>query len=593
MYLTFYGLTEKPFNSTPDPKFLYMSSAHREALAQLLYGTQERKGFIVLTGKVGTGKTTLLHALRQRLNGQSAIAFVVNSGLSFDALLEYVLADLGIAKGGDSRAQRLIALNTFLIERERAGQNTVLIIDEAQNLDEATLEQIRMLSNFETPTSKLLQILLVGQPELKTRLASPELRQLKQRVGLRCQIPALTPEETRAYIRTRLRIAGARDLRLVRRHGGGPHLGILRRDSTAHQHPRRPLASLRLRRPEAPDRSARGESGDRISRGGHAIPAPAQGLSRHEDSAPGAVESRSRGDGARERRRGARPRLQWGHAEDRPVSESTPAMSTFFKALERAEQDRALRRAQEASPEPTGEEQRAVSPSATEPAPPTESASRQPTDAASPRDEGANGLDEHLVSLIAPSSFEAEQYRALRHMIEQLHRSEALSVIAISSADAGDGKTTTTINLAGALAQAADARVLVVDADLRGANVATDLGIDEAPGLVDLILRTDLALETAVQVCPDLNLSVLPAGRRPSAPYEVLKSPRVADLLAEARQKYDFVIIDTSPLVTVPDSRVAGEVGGRLCHRRSGPPDATPACRGSAQSHRAQLKSRE
>jgi general secretion pathway protein A len=214
MYLTFYGLTEKPFNATPDPKFLYMSSAHREALAQLLYGTQERKGFIVLTGKVGTGKTTLLHALCQRLNGQSAIAFVVNSSLSFDALLEYVLADFGIAKGGDSRAQRLIAFNTFLIERERAGQNTVLIIDEAQNLDPGTLEQIRMLSNFETPTRKLLQILLVGQPELKARLASPELRQLKQRVGLRCQIPPLTLEETRAYIRTRLRIAGARDLGL-------------------------------------------------------------------------------------------------------------------------------------------------------------------------------------------------------------------------------------------------------------------------------------------------------------------------------------------------------------------------------------------
>jgi general secretion pathway protein A len=214
MYLTFYGLPEKPFNATPDPRFLYMTPGHREALAQLLYGTQERKGFIVLTGKVGTGKTTLLHALRQRLNGQSAVSFVVNSTLPFDELLEYVLEDLAITKTGDSRAQRLIALNNFLIERERAGQNTVLIIDEAQNLDVTTLEQIRLLSNFETPTSKLLQILLVGQPELKSRLNLPQLLQLKQRVGLRCQISPLTPEETSAYIRTRLRIAGARDLGL-------------------------------------------------------------------------------------------------------------------------------------------------------------------------------------------------------------------------------------------------------------------------------------------------------------------------------------------------------------------------------------------
>jgi len=214
MYLTFYGLSEKPFNATPDPKFLYMSPGHREALAQLVYGTQERKGFIVLTGKVGTGKTTLLHALRQRLGDQSAIAFVVNSTLPFDELLEYILEDLGISKRGESRAQRLIALNNYLIERERAGQNTVLVVDEAQNLDAATLEQIRLLSNFETPTSKLLQILLAGQPELKTKLNLPELQQLKQRVGLRCHIPSLTSEEIRSYIRTRLRIAGGRDLNL-------------------------------------------------------------------------------------------------------------------------------------------------------------------------------------------------------------------------------------------------------------------------------------------------------------------------------------------------------------------------------------------
>jgi general secretion pathway protein A len=214
MYLSFYGLAEKPFNATPDPRFLYMTPGHREALAQLFYGTQERKGFIVLTGRVGTGKTTLLHALCQRLNGQSAVSFVVNSTLPFDELLQYVLEDLGVTKTGESRVQRLMALNHFLIERERAGQNTVLIIDEAQNLDVATLEQIRLLSNFETPTSKLLQILLVGQPELKGRLNLPELQQLKQRVGLRCQIPPMTLEETRAYIRTRLRIAGARDLGL-------------------------------------------------------------------------------------------------------------------------------------------------------------------------------------------------------------------------------------------------------------------------------------------------------------------------------------------------------------------------------------------
>jgi general secretion pathway protein A len=212
MYLSFYGLKEKPFNATPDPRFLYLSPAHREALAQLVYGTQERKGFIILTGKVGTGKTTLLHALRQRLNPLTAISFVVNSSLSFDGILEFMLEDLGIAKGAESRSQRLIALNDFLIEQERAGQNTVLVLDEAQNLDPLTLEQIRLLSNFETPNNKLLQIVLAGQPEFKANLLLPQLQQLKQRIELRCQIAPLTREQTREYIRTRLRVAGARDL---------------------------------------------------------------------------------------------------------------------------------------------------------------------------------------------------------------------------------------------------------------------------------------------------------------------------------------------------------------------------------------------
>ena len=211
MYLTFYGLKEKPFNTTPDPKFLYLTGGHREALAQLVYGVQESKGFIVLTGEVGTGKTTLIHALLQRLNGQTTVAFVPNSGLPFDGLLEYILEDFGIGERGSSPAQRLFALNNYLIERRRASQSSVLIIDEAQNLEPPTLEQIRLLSNFETPTDKLLQIVLAGQPELEAKLERPELRQLQQRIGLRCRITSLSLKDTAAYIRKRLATAGAPD----------------------------------------------------------------------------------------------------------------------------------------------------------------------------------------------------------------------------------------------------------------------------------------------------------------------------------------------------------------------------------------------
>lgn len=214
MYLTFYGLREKPFGATPDPRFLYLTPGHREALAQLVYGVEEGAGFVVLTGEVGTGKTTLVQTLCRRLDSRTAVAFVVNSTLAFDELLECALQDFGIKESHATRSQRLMALKEFLVERERLDERAVLILDEAQNLSVQTLEGIRLLTNFETPTRKLLQVILVGQPEFATKLALPELRQLRQRVSIRCRIGPLTRAETGLYIRSRLRVAGARDAQL-------------------------------------------------------------------------------------------------------------------------------------------------------------------------------------------------------------------------------------------------------------------------------------------------------------------------------------------------------------------------------------------
>jgi general secretion pathway protein A len=214
MYLSFYGFDEKPFSTTPDPRFLYLTPGHREALAQLRYAVEGGKGFLVLTGEIGTGKTTLLRTLLQRLGPETATAFIGNPRLPFDELVEYMLEEFGVAAAGTSRAQRLVALNRFLSARSGIGQRTVLAIDEAQNLDVSTLEDIRLLSNFERPEAKLLQILLVGQPELQTTLDRPELRQLQQRIELQCRIPRLTAAETHNYIRTRLRVANCRDLGL-------------------------------------------------------------------------------------------------------------------------------------------------------------------------------------------------------------------------------------------------------------------------------------------------------------------------------------------------------------------------------------------
>jgi type II secretory pathway predicted ATPase ExeA len=214
MYLAFFGLREKPFGTTPDPRFLYLTAGHREALSQLVYAVEEGAGFSVLTGEVGTGKTTLVQALCRRLDSRTAIAVVVNSTLSFDELLECALQDFGIKGSHATRSQRLMALKEFLLEREKADERAVLILDEAQNLSVQALEGIRLLSNFETPTRKLLQVILVGQPEFADKLGVPELRQLRQRVSIRCRIGSLTRAEAELYIRARLRVAGARDAQL-------------------------------------------------------------------------------------------------------------------------------------------------------------------------------------------------------------------------------------------------------------------------------------------------------------------------------------------------------------------------------------------
>jgi general secretion pathway protein A len=212
MYEHFYNLEEKPFNLTPDPRYIYFTEKHCEALANLVYGIRERKGFIVLSGEVGTGKTTLVNALLDTLERTGILsAFIFNPILSSPEFFEYLLADLNLKDEARSKSQSLIKLNSFLLERYRMGQVTVLIIDEAQNLSTEILEEVRLLTNLETATEKLLQIVLVGQPELSLKLNSPELRQLKQRVNLRCSLDPLTLFETKEYIRTRLEIAGLPD----------------------------------------------------------------------------------------------------------------------------------------------------------------------------------------------------------------------------------------------------------------------------------------------------------------------------------------------------------------------------------------------
>lgn len=209
MYLDYLGLREHPFSVTTDPAFLYLSRRHREALSHMMYGIRERKGFIEITGEIGTGKTTLCKALLRQLEDTTRTALILHSGLSELQLLQAVIQDFGLDPMRGNRFGLFNELNRFLIEQATLGNNIVLIIDEAQNLSLRVLEQIRMLSNLETDKQKLVQIVLVGQPQLRDKLDRPSLRQLQQRIGVRYHILPLDGEEVRTYIEHRLGIAGS------------------------------------------------------------------------------------------------------------------------------------------------------------------------------------------------------------------------------------------------------------------------------------------------------------------------------------------------------------------------------------------------
>lgn len=215
MYEAYYNLSENPFGTTPDPRFLYKSKAHREALAYLAYGVFRKKGFLALSGEVGIGKTTVVRAFVQTFHPCLEVAFILNTRVTFQELLYMLLSDFGVEIKNDSKVAMLTSLNAFLIEKFANNQNPLLVIDEAQNLSPEILEELRMLSNLETDEQKLIQIVLVGQPELNDLLEREDLRQLRQRIPGVFHMQLLSREEVLRYVHFRLAVAGLRSGRLV------------------------------------------------------------------------------------------------------------------------------------------------------------------------------------------------------------------------------------------------------------------------------------------------------------------------------------------------------------------------------------------
>lgn len=208
MYTSFFGFTSKPFQLTPDPEFLFLSRAHKKALTYLNYGITENVGFILITGEIGAGKTTVLRSIIKKIPQGVRLARVNNTRVNSEQLIAMICEDFGIDVAGCEKTRMLSKLSDFIIDRYSQGERSIIIIDEAQNLKPAHLEEIRMLSNLETDKSKLLQIILVGQPELNLTLSIPELEQLRQRIAINTHISPLSRIETEAYIRHRLKVAG-------------------------------------------------------------------------------------------------------------------------------------------------------------------------------------------------------------------------------------------------------------------------------------------------------------------------------------------------------------------------------------------------
>lgn len=208
MYLEFFGLREMPFNITPDPRFLFLTANHREAMDSVVYGILERKGFVQLVGEVGCGKTTICRAALRGLADRARTALILNPTITENQLIRAILTDLGCTPKSNQRLALIEQLNAYLLEGARQGGNVAVIIDEAQALAPAVMEQVRLLSNLETDQHKLMQIVLCGQPELEDRLAEPEMRQLRQRITVRCRLTPLSEAETGEYIQHRLSVAG-------------------------------------------------------------------------------------------------------------------------------------------------------------------------------------------------------------------------------------------------------------------------------------------------------------------------------------------------------------------------------------------------
>ena len=565
MYTEFYGLRKLPFSITPDPTFVYMSQSHHEALAQMLYGIQERKSLMVVTGEVGVGKTTMIYTLLSHIEDNSKVAILFDTHVDSTSLYRYIFADYGIEEKGGERAENVLILRHYLEKRAEKGEKSILIVDEGHNMSEEILNEVVFLTNLETRTSKLMQIILVGQPELKFVLNSHKFRQLKQRINLRAEIKPLTYKDTKAYIHHRLTQAGSTNpeiftepaLDLIYRFSKGlPRLINTICDNTM-------LIGMARKKPIIGDDFVRETYTDlmQLSEEEETRLPPEAGEEEPPPAAPPPTPAAYAGPPGN-----GEEILEQNDVGARPPLTAVEAAAAAEPENEREEVQIVRRIVQLPDGRQVEQKVRKVRKVHTR-----QRLGKRPTlptvidlpDHVGIVRLGHKSDSEMLPAIVAEDPGALRQYHMLWNKMISSPDAAKRRVILVTSSLPQEGKTVTSINLAATIAQEPGVRVLLIDADLRAPRVHQVLGVDEAKCGLSQVLQGECEFPAAFYNFELPRLYVMPAGQIPQDPLAFLVSAKMSALLEQARGMFHYVIIDSPPIIPIPDTvQLAGMVDG-------------------------------
>jgi general secretion pathway protein A len=573
VYKNFFGLNENPFNAKPDLRFFFVTKHAREALSCLAHSVLNRKGFVLLTGEAGTGKTTLLNVLVKWLRlRRTPTAILSNPRLSVSGFFEDVVLGFGIDYHSTDKSHLLQQLNRWLLDRGRLGETAVLIIDEAQDLSNELLEEIRLLTNLDTKSENVLQIVFAGQLELEKRLKQQHLRQLGQRIALRCRTHRLEPAEIRDYILRRLHVAGANGmpiftaeaLEAAHRYGGG----IQRLTNLLCEHAlisafadqKKLIAEdiiEEIAHEVESDESVAAQyvSGEKVKLG-EVVKLVTERREPSQVARPNAATaSRATttdgGSEAKQVRNWINDALQ--RAERANLAASTNTRVNQAQTVEESED------AEDPITAPTFETSTvdALLASIQQPAVSSATDVREQIEEVAP---SPWSPDLHRLLFSSTNgrktvgeSVGEEEFRTLRSRLYRIREKRPLKTVLVGSAVAGEGKTFVTGNLGLVLASQRNRRVLVIDCDLRKPELHTWFGASCKPGITEYLRST--ADEAAIlQRSPKENLYFIPAGERASNPAELLGNGRLRTLLERIGQSFDWIVFDAPPILPVADA---------------------------------------